>query len=131
MKLYYFTYYYLIKIGDFLQRLFKILFSFLNNFFLIFKKQVHLLLQSDNDEKEIFLLSYILIFCCLISVVFFFVDFAKPKDSLVVVEHALVKEIEIDKSVACLSCMDAYAMEIEAKPEDFLELYLVKDISFL
>jgi LysM repeat protein len=30
-----------------------------------------------------------------------------------------------------LSCLDAYAMEIEAKPEDFLEVYLVKDISFL
>lgn len=131
MKVYYFIHYYINKIANFLQKIFLFLFKKIDNAFFVFKKQTQMYLTGAKNEKDVFLLSYLFVFCCLCSIVFYVTDFAKPKDFLVITEKALIKNVQVEKSMACLSCMDAYAMEIEAKPEDFLEVYLVKDISFL
>ncbi|MDD4122838.1 MAG: LysM peptidoglycan-binding domain-containing protein [Candidatus Pacebacteria bacterium] len=131
MKVYYFIHYYINKIAVFLQKIFLFLFKKIDRSFFVFRKQTELFLNGTKNEKDVFLLSYVFVFCCICAIIFYVTDFAKPKDFLIITEKALVKNVQVDKSMACLSCMDAYAMEIEAKPEDFLEVYLIKDISFL
>jgi len=103
----------------------------IDSVFFSFKKQTQLFLNGTKNERDNFLLSYVFVFCSICAIVFYVSDFAKPASSLVITEHAIADIVEVDKNMACLSCLDAYAMEIEAKPEDFLEIYLVKDIDFL